>query len=129
MAVVGSTLASSLDPPLRDILPGVVITIAVLASIAVTFGGIIKGSLARKRLMKEGVAGTAQLVSVEQTGTRVNDQPMLRLRMLVTVPNKAPYSVLHKEVVPLIRLPEVQPGAQLHVRVDAADPAVMCIAW
>ncbi len=128
---IGASGAASefLDPPLSGIVPGVIITLAVVGSIALTFGQIFKGSRLRKQLMQTGIEGTAQLMSVTQTGTRVNDQPMLRLHMLVHLPGQQPYAVVHNEIVAEIRLAQVQPGVLVPVRVDPKDRALMAIAW
>ena len=128
---IGASGAASefLDPPLSNILPGVIIAVVVIGSIAMTFGQVLKGPRLRKQLMQNGIEGSAQLMSVTQTGTRVNDQPMLKLHMLVHLPGQQPYAVIHNEIVAQIRLAQVQPGISLPVRVDPKDRALMAIAW
>lgn len=130
LAVAAAGIASEmLDPPLSEWVPGAVITVVTLAIVLSSFGGVTKPAAQRKRLMDVGVEGVARLLVVEQTGTRVNGQPMLQLRMVVTLPGQPPYSVLHKEIVPQIQLAQVQPGATLRVRVDPADRRQMAVAW
>jgi hypothetical protein len=128
-AAGGEALASAVGPPLGEWLPGLLIGAFVVFSTVFALRLVLRGPMQRKRLAQSGVPGTAQLLVVEQTGTRVNDQPMVRLRMLVELPNRAPYTVLHNEVVPLIRLSQLVPGSTVGVRVDANDPALMAVMW
>lgn len=127
---LGLSFASSLLPSnLTAIVVPVVVVGMTVAMLAVTFGGLMKGAARKKRVLASGLDGVAQLMEVVQTGTRVNDQPMLRLRMLIEVPGKPPYAVLHNEIVPHIRLAQVQPGVRMRVKVDPGDPRNMAIAW
>lgn len=126
----GAFLAATVVPAdLQPIFIGGLVVLVTLASSFVVFGALFKGASRRKVLVRRGVDASAKLMVVEQTGTRVNDQPMLRLRMMVEVPGKAAYAVLHREVVPQIRLAQLQPGIQLPVKVDPQDPRNMAIAW
>jgi hypothetical protein len=59
----------------------------------------------------------------------VNDQPLLELTMNVNLPGMEPYTAVHREVVPEIRLAQIQPGALLPVAVDAKDRRFMAILW
>lgn len=129
--VLGGTFLSEnfIAPELQSVVIGGLVVVTTLASLAMVFGSLFKGAARRKVLLRQGVDGSAKLMLVEQTGTRVNDQPMLRLRMMVQLPGQAAYAVLHKEVVPQIRLAQLQPGIHLPVKVDPQDPRNMAIAW
>lgn len=125
----GSTLMSQLPLAIQ----GTVIPIAVVGFIAVSFvfarrliGG---GARVRKHLAKSGTDGVAQILAVETTGTRVNHQPMYRLRMLIEVPGRDPYLALHNEIMAPGRIQQLPPGTRLRVRVDLADPRMMAITW
>ena len=41
----------------------------------------------------------------------------------------SPYTLLHDEIVPLIRLSQLVPGSKVRVRVDANDPTLMAVMW
>ncbi len=126
----GAFLSETVIPAdLQPVFIGGLVVLASLVSGFVVFGALFKGAARRKVLVRRGVDAWAKVMVVEQTGTRVNDQPMLRLRMLVEVPGKAAYAVLHREGVPQIRLAQLQPGVQLPVKVDPQDPRNMAIAW
>ncbi len=126
----GAFLSETFVPAeLQPIFIGALVVLTTGFSLVMVFGTLFKGAARRKALLSQGVDGSAKLMVVEQTGTRVNDQPMLQLRMMVEVPGGSPYSVLHREVVPQIRLAQLQPGIHLPVKVDPRDPRNMAIAW
>lgn len=125
----GQALGSMLGPPLSNIVPGILITVFVVGTIGLVMRTVMRGPAQRRKLAQTGVAGTGQLLLVQQTGTRVNDQPMIKMRMLVQLPGRDPYTAEHNEIVPMIRLSQLQPGSHLQVRVDPNDPTIMAIAW
>ncbi len=125
MAVFEGLLA----PPLAEIVPGVLIAGLSLGSVGFAWHTLRRGARLRAQLRHRGVQGSAELLAVEQTGTRVNDQPMLRLRLLVYLPGHDPYAAVHREIVPLLRLPDVRPGISLPVRVDPVERRRMVIEW
>lgn len=54
------------------------------------------------RILAFGVAATATVMEVIDTGTRVNHQPQLKLRLSVAAPGQEPYEVTVKKVVPML---------------------------
>jgi len=125
----GGALMSSMSPQVQ--------TIATIAGtvgfIALTFVFVarvlLRGPAQRKRLQRTGVDGIGKIVAVETTGTRVNHQPMFRLRMLIELPSQTPYMALHNEIMAPGRAQQLPPGTQLRVKVDRDDPRVMAIVW
>lgn len=112
---------------------GFLLTAAILG---VTGGGLIWfGMRARRaaaeadRIMTTGLAGTATVTGLTQTGMSLNDQPQVDMELLVSIPDRAPYPARRKEFVPLILLGRLSSGAPLPVRVDPADPQRVVIDW
>jgi len=68
-------------------------------------------------------------MEVIDTGTRVNHQPQLKLRLSVAAPGQEPYEVTVKKVVPMLLLPRLQFGFPLSVRVDQNDRKRVVIDW
>lgn len=122
-------LTTQVGPPMSDWLSAVLIGAFILFSIVFAFRLVLKGPRQRRHLAQAGIAGKAQLLVIEQTGTRVNDEPMIKLRMLVQLPDRAAYTVLHKEVVPTILLSRLVPGSSVDVRVDPKNPKLMAVMW
>ncbi len=73
-------------------------------------------------LMETGQQGNAQVLRLEDTGMRVNDNPRVTMLLEVQIPGHAPYQVEKTMVVPLINLPQVQPGQQVAVLADPSEP-------
>ena len=74
-----------------------------------------------------GIAGTATIDSIADTGTFVGDSPVLELSMTVTVPGRPPYPVKHRQLVSHVSAARFQPGALLTVRVSPQDPNQLMI--
>jgi hypothetical protein len=112
---------------------GFVLTAAILG---VTGIGLIWFGLRARRAAEEadriattGLAGTATVTALTQTGMSLNDQPQVDMELLVSVPGRAPYAAHRKEFVPLILLGRLSSGLPLPVRVDRADPGNVIIDW
>ncbi|MCX6398910.1 MAG: hypothetical protein NTX33_03125 [Propionibacteriales bacterium] len=69
------------------------------------------------RLRQNGQPALAQVLSFDQTGVRINDQPVLLLQMRIHGEDIEPYEVQAREVVPEVRIPLLYAG-ELPVLVD-----------
>lgn len=91
---------------------------------------IFKPKMLRKKLAQSGADGTGKILAIERTGTRVNNQPMFRFRMLITVPTfKQPYMAIHHEIMAPGAVQGIPPGTEVPIKVDPKDPRQMIIAW
>ena len=73
-----------------------------------------------ERLANEGVDGTATIVSMQATGANINMQPELQFQLTVDV-NGSVSTVTHTQVVSPAIIGQLQPGAQVPVKVDPND--------
>jgi hypothetical protein len=69
-----------------------------------------------------GVAGNATVNSISDTGTMINNAPVMELDLTVAVPGREPYQVKHRQLVALSAIPNFQPGKMFPVHVDQGDP-------
>jgi hypothetical protein len=74
-----------------------------------------------------GLAGTATVTAINDTGTLVNNAPVMELDLMVTVPGREPYPVKHRQLVALSAIPNFQPGKTFPVHVDQQDPTKLVI--
>jgi hypothetical protein len=103
---------------------------AIVGGALVMVGLVIgRGASATDQILASGVTGTATITGVTQTGMYLNDQPRIKMDLLVALPGRAPYTAEHAEFVPLILLARVQPGATLPVKVDPANPQKVVVDW
>ncbi|HEV7769930.1 MAG TPA: hypothetical protein VGO66_04620 [Solirubrobacterales bacterium] len=79
-----------------------------------------------EKLANEGVDGTATIVQMQATGKTVNMQPELQFQMTVDV-NGSQSQVTHIQVVSPAIIGQLQPGAQVPVKVDPNDHSQLMI--
>jgi len=79
-----------------------------------------------EKLANEGVDGTATIVQMQATGKTVNMQPELLFQMTVDV-NGSQSQVSHTQVVSPAIIGQLQPGAQVPVKVDPNDHSQLMI--
>ena len=74
-----------------------------------------------------GLAGNATVTAISDTGTMVNNAPVMELDLTVNVPGREPYQVKHRQLVALSAIPNFQPGKVFPVHVDQQDPTKLVI--
>ena len=79
-----------------------------------------------ERLANEGVDGTATIQQMVATGRNVNMQPELQFQLSVDV-NGSTSDVTHTQVVSPAVIGQLQPGAQVPVKVDPDDHSQLMI--
>jgi hypothetical protein len=79
-----------------------------------------------ERLANEGVDATATINGMQATGKNVNMQPELQFDLTVDV-NGSQSNVTHTQVVSPALIGQLQPGAQIPVKVDPSDHSQLMI--
>ncbi len=79
-----------------------------------------------EKLANEGVDGTATIISMAATGATINMQPELQFQMSVDIGGNVS-TVDHKQVVSPAIIGQLQPGAQVPVKVDPNDHSQLMI--
>jgi hypothetical protein len=105
------------------------IWVFVAVLLIVIFGLVGRSAKRAEQLKKEGVRGMATILSMEQTGMYVNEQPQVKFRLRVEASGMTPYEVEKKAVVPLIALGTLGAGKPLTVYIDRAERERMTIDW
>ncbi len=107
------------------IVGGCVITLVTVLFIAASW--VIAINI-RNRMFKgdpvireQGIPAQATVLQLGQTGLMVNDQPQVQLLLQVTPPDGEPYQTTVKTAIPMIAIPQVQPGATLPVKIHPTD--------
>ena len=67
------------------------------------------------------------MTAVADTGTRINESPVVELDLMVTVAGREPYPVKHRQVISPVVMANFQPGSVITVRVDPADQSKIII--
>jgi len=102
-----------------------------LVGIVLIVIGIIVGRRAASTdaLLTTGTPGTATITGLTQTGMYFNENPQVRMQLLVSLPGHTPYATQHTEIVPLILLGRLNSGAPLQVRVDPMNLNRVAVDW
>ena len=93
--------------------------------LVITFSIVIWMMVKRKRiaeLVATGKQGTAVILKLSDTGTRINDDPRVKLLLEIHIPNYPPYQAQKTVTLPLIYLPQVQTGSTINILADPAQP-------
>lgn len=101
---------------------GSAVGVLVATVIVVGLGPVVLNYVRAQRIIASGIAATAEVIDLADSGNRINHQPVANIRMTVTPPGGAPYQATSQATVSGINSPWYQPGKRLFVKFDAARP-------
>lgn len=96
--------------------------VVTVAAIAVPIYFYRKNRQKAEELMAKGTQGEATILTLEDTGMRVNDNPRVKMDLEIRMPYGMPYKITKTVTIPLIRLSQIQVGSVVPVMVDMTDP-------
>ena len=105
------------------------IWVAVSVFLGVVYLLMTKKANFADALRATGVRGDAQILEMTQTGTYVNNQPRVKLKLKVSAPGVPAFEDTRTETVPLIALGQLTAGAPLAVYMPAGRPQDYVIDW
>ncbi len=79
------------------------------------------------QLLATGEAAQAKILKMWDTGATLNDNPQVGLLLEVHAADRSPYQVETKCFVSRLRIPQVQPGALVNVKIDKQDEAKVAL--
>ena len=74
-----------------------------------------------ERLRADGLPGRATVVSIDDRGGTINNDPIVHFELDVAVGATPPYRAQTSMRVSRLDIPRIQPGCELDVRVDPTD--------
>jgi hypothetical protein len=96
--------------------------VITVAAIAVPFIIIRKMNENNQKRAQElaavGIQGEATILSLQDTGMRINDNPRVAMVLEVRLPNMSPYQIQKTITISIVQLAQVQVGAVVGVLVD-----------
>lgn len=104
------------------------ITVLVLFFVFRVIGNVTKGNKDAQRILMSGIPAQATVVGLQDTGTRLNDNPLVIIGLQVNQGAQS-YQTQVRQIVPMIRMSQIQPGSNVEVRVDPADPSKVAIVF
>lgn len=103
----------------------VVIVVALISSCAMI--DHYTGEDTNKPVRDFGVSASAKVLEIWDTGVRLNNNPVVGFLLLVTLEDGTSYQAKTKNVISIIHIPQVQPGAVLTVKVDPENPQLVAL--
>jgi hypothetical protein len=97
-------------------------SVIVAASIGIPIYFMRNNQKRAQELIEKGTQGEATILSLQDTGMLINNQPRVVMVLEVRVAMRPPYQVTKSVTIPLIRLSQVQTGSIVQVMVDLSDP-------
>jgi len=98
-----------------------VFTLVILAGTGVLIWWIMKRVSPNQNILQNGIPAQATIRQVWQTGTFINENPQVGMQLEVRPPGGAPYVTQVNVVVPLINIPQFQPGTVVPVKISPTD--------
>lgn len=102
---------------LTEISLGITIALSVLSMLLI-FGSPLLAWLQNGKLLRNGEKATARILSLSQTGTTVNDNPVVRFVLEVKPSTRQPFHAETERLVSLVDLAKFQEGSEVTVRYD-----------
>lgn len=79
--------------------------------------------------LEQGVPASAVITSMGETGTTVNEHPVVEFGLRVTRDGAPAYDVTVKQMLPRLLVGQVRPGLAVGVKVMPGDPNDVAIDW
>jgi hypothetical protein len=80
------------------------------------------GENVARDIRANGLPATATVLQIWETGTRINDNPVVGFLLEVDADGMEPYQAETKALISILLIPQIQPGAVLNVMYDPRNP-------
>ncbi len=110
------------------IIATVLISVVVIVFVVLLMRRVFAMAAPNKELLTSGEDAQATVMSLWDTGTTVNDNPMVGLLLQVQSANRPAYQVQTTSLISRLATAQFQPGARLAVKIDPKNPQRVAIA-
>jgi hypothetical protein len=114
-ALVGAIVTGD---PLYTITASLAFTVAVMVAVFGGIGSFTRGMrrAASAEAQQTGELALARVERITRTGFSVNDQPQCELVLTVAPRHRRAYATVHRQIVDIVELAQLQPGSIIVVR-------------
>src|SRR6266540_5096102 len=105
------------------------IFVGVAAFLLILYFSMLRRANRADELRRHGIPGHAVITSMVQTGTYVNENPLVKLKLEVQPEGLPAYELEKRLVVPLVAMGQLGVGNALPVHVDHSDRDEIAIDW
>lgn len=99
------------------------IAIIGLVRLAMTYGPELSRRFGTPDVPPSGLLAKARIIEIKDTGSRVNYDPRVRIKLEVQPESGAVFQAETEMVVSVVDLPRLQPGATVSVKYDPENRA------
>ena len=103
------------------------ISVVVIGVVGFVFYRIYQGRAQANALLQNGVPAPATIISIQDTGWRINDQPQALVTLQVTPADRPPFQAQVKDTFSPFDLGSLAPGAPAQVRFNPNDTTKVAI--
>ena len=103
------------------------VTVVTIILMIMVFRKVFGGIKQTNQLLATGEAAQAKILKMWDTGATLNENPQVGLLLEVHAVNRSPYQVETKCFVSRVKIPQVQPGAVVNVKIDRQDAAKVAL--
>ncbi len=125
IAAGGLVGAIATGDPLYTITWSIAFALASIVGVFAAMGTFARGmrAAASDPERQTGEHALARVESIRRTGFTVNDQPQCEIQLTVAPRHRPPYTTVHRQIVDIVELPQLQPGSVIVVRRPDAEKA------
>ena len=98
--------------------------VLAVVSTLLLVGAPIASAIHNHAVLANGLPAQATVLEVSDTGTTINDDPVVRLLLEVEPPNQPSFQAETERLISRLEIAQVQPGAIVRVKYDPASRAV-----
>lgn len=120
---ISTLLGGSLLITVVSILGSCVLGLAITGGVLFVVWRVMKGMGPNREILQSGIPAQATIRQVWQTGTFVNYNPQIGMQLEVQPPTGTPYLAQVNAVVPMVNIPQFQPGVVVPVKIHPTDPS------
>jgi len=101
--------------------PFIIAVFFLILSISMMFISLIASSLKNISLMSKGIEARAEILSVRESGTRINENPVLDFRLKVYPENMTPFTSEAQQTISILNIPKYSKGSFVRVKYNPVD--------
>lgn len=114
-------------PPGLKRLAGILLALFVIGMFAMIGGPTVMQAWREHKLLEEGTDATATILTMQDTGDRFNENPVVRFEVSVEVEGRAPWEAEIITPISVVEIQNYRVGAKVHVRYDPAKPQLVAL--
>lgn len=94
------------------------------ASTILLVGAPMVAAIRNQNVSTKGLPAQATILEISDTGTTINNDPVVRMLLEVRTPGGVPFQAEAERLISRLKIPQFQPGAVVQVKYDPASGEV-----